>query len=65
MANITLRPTANWSEALLHRLDVVFDALELRVRSLFVDKRIDFRRAAHVARVHRLAARGCSGQALM
>ena len=65
MANITLRPPTNWSEALLHRFDVAFEALEQRIRGLFVDKRIDFRQAAHIARVHRLATRGCNGQASM
>jgi hypothetical protein len=65
MANITLRPSTNWSEALLHWFDVVLDLLERRVRRFFVDKHSDFRQAAHVARVRRLAAHGCNGQALM
>lgn len=65
MANITLRWSATWSERLLHWFDVALDRVEHRVRNLFADRHGDFRKAAHVARVRRLAARGCNGQALM
>ena len=65
MANITLRLTATWSETLLHRVDLVLDRCEQAIRDLFADKRGDFHAAAHAARVRRLAARGCSGQALI
>jgi hypothetical protein len=65
MAHITLRPSATWSETLLHRFDVVLDRLERTVRFFFADQSGDFHDAVHAARVRRLAARGCSGQALM
>jgi len=65
MAHITLRLTATWRETLLHRFDVVLDLLERAARNLFADPRGDFNEAVHAARVRRLAAHGCSGQALM
>ena len=65
MAHITLRLSATWSETILHRLDVALDRVEQAVRNLFADNSGDFRQAAHAARVRRLAAHGCSGQALM
>jgi hypothetical protein len=65
MTHITLRFSATWSEALLHRFDVVLDRLAQAVRNLVADPRGDFHQAAHAARVRRLAARGCNGQALI
>jgi hypothetical protein len=65
MAHITLRFSTTWSEALLHRLDVVLDRLEQAVRTFFADKDGDFSEAAHAAQVRRLAAHGCNGQALL
>jgi len=65
MAHIALRPSATWSETLLHRLDLALDRLEKVVRGLFADQHADFRQAAQDARIRRLAAHGCNGQALM
>jgi hypothetical protein len=65
MANITLRLTATWSEALLHRFDVVLDRLERAARTFFADPQGDFTQAVQDTRIRRLAAHGCSGQALM
>ena len=65
MANITLRFSSTWSEALLHRFDVVLDRLERAVRTFFADPQGDFQQAAQDTRIRRLAAHGCSGQALM
>lgn len=65
MAHITFRLSGTWSERLLHRLDVALDRLEQAMRDVFADKHDDFREAAHAAQIRRLAARGCSGQALM
>jgi hypothetical protein len=65
MANISLRLSSTWSEALLHRFDVVLDRLERVARTFFADPQGDFRQAAQDTRIRRLAAHGCSGQALM
>ena len=65
MAHITLRPSATWSEALLHWFDAVLDRLERIIRNLFADQSGDFHQAIHAAQVRRMAARGCNGQALM
>ena len=65
MANISLRLSSSWSEALLHRFDVVLDRLERAARTFFADPHGDFRQAAQDTRIRRLAAHGCSGQALM
>jgi len=65
MTHVTLRLTATWGETLLHWFDVVLDRLEQAVRNLFADKRGDFLQAVHAARVRRLAAHGCNGQALI
>jgi hypothetical protein len=65
MTNITVRPPATWSEALLHRFDLMLDRLERAARNIFADRHADFREAAHATQVRRLAARGCSGQALI
>jgi len=65
MANITLRLSSTWSEALLHRFDVMSDRLERVVRTFFADPQGDFTQAAQDTRIRRLAAHGCSGQALM
>jgi hypothetical protein len=65
MAHITFRPSAGWSEALLHRLDVALDLLERATRNLIADRDGGFREEVHIVRVRRLAAHGCSGQALI
>ena len=65
MANITLRPSSAWSEALLHWFDVTLDRLERAARTFFADPQGDFTQAAQDTRIRRLAAHGCSGQALM
>ncbi|MBA4098584.1 MAG: hypothetical protein C0484_17690 [Rhodospirillum sp.] len=65
MANITLRPSSAWSEALLHRFDVALERLERTARTFFADPQGDFRQATQDTRIRRLAAHGCSGQALM
>lgn len=65
MANITLRLSSTWSEALLHRFDVALDRIEQAARAYFGDPAGDFTRAAQDARIRRLAAHGCGGQALM
>jgi len=65
MANITLRLSSTWSETLLHRFDVVLDRLEHAARTFFADPEGDFTQAAQDTRIRRLAAHGCSGQALM
>ena len=65
MANITLRLSSSWSEALLHRFDVVLDRLERAARTFFADPQGDFSQATQDTRIRRLAAHGCSGQALM
>lgn len=65
MALITLRPSSAWSETLLHRFDVVLDRVEHMVRGFFADPTGDFTQAAEDTRIRRLAAHGCSGQALM
>jgi hypothetical protein len=66
MANITLRsPGATWSEALQHRFDAALDFLEQAARRLLAERRGDFGKAAHAARIRRMAAHGCNGQALM
>ena len=65
MANITLRLTSTWSEALLHRFDVILDRLERAARTFFADPEGDFHQAVQDTRIRRLAAHGCSGQALM
>jgi 2'-5' RNA ligase len=65
MTHITLRFSATWSEALLHRLDIVLDRLAQAARTLVADQHGDFQQAVHAARVRRLAAHGCNGQALI
>ncbi len=65
MANITLRLSSTWSEALLHRFDVALDRLEQAARTFFADAQGDFTKSAQDTRIRRLAAHGCSGQALM
>ena len=65
MANITLRLSSSWSEALLHRFDMALDRLEHAARTFFADPQGDFTQAAQETRMRRLAAHGCSGQALM
>ncbi|HEX4893213.1 MAG TPA: hypothetical protein VFV47_07975 [Hyphomicrobiaceae bacterium] len=65
MANITLRLSSTWSEALLHRFDVALDRLEHAVRTYFADPTGDFDRATQDTRIRRLAAHGCCGQALI
>ena len=65
MANITLRPSSSWSETLLHGFDVVLDRLEHAARRFFADPHGDFSQAVQDTRIRRLAAHGCSGQALM
>ena len=65
MANITLRLPSTWSEALLHRFDQMLDRVEHAARNFFADPQGDFRQAAQDTRIRRLAAHGCSGQALM
>jgi hypothetical protein len=65
MANITLRPSVSWSEPLLHRFDQLLDRLEHAARVYFADQHGDFHQAAQDTRIRRLAAHGCSGQALM
>lgn len=65
MALITLRPTSTWSETLLHGFDVMLDRVEHLVHRFFADPMGDFTQAAQDTRIRRLAARGCSGQALM
>lgn len=64
MANITLRLSSTWSEALLHRFDVALDRLEHAARTFFADPAGDFTRATQDTRIRRLAAHGCGGQAL-
>ena len=65
MAHITLRLSSTRTEALLHRFDVALDRLERAIRTFFADPQGDFRQAAQDTRIRRLAAHGCSGQALM
>jgi hypothetical protein len=65
MALITLRPSSTWSEALLHRFDVALDRLEHAVRAFFAEPHGDFLQAAQDTRIRRMAAHGCSGQAMM
>jgi hypothetical protein len=65
MALITLRPTSAWSETLLHWFDVMLDRAEHAARRFFADPEGDFTQAAQDTRIRRLAAHGCSGQALM
>jgi hypothetical protein len=65
MALITLRPSSAWSETWLHRFDVVLDRLEHVARRFFADPQGDFTQAVQDTRIRRLAAHGCSGQALM
>jgi len=65
MAHITLRLSSTWSETLLNWFDQVLDRAEHAVRTFFADPQGDFRQAAQDTRIRRLAAHGCSGQALM
>jgi hypothetical protein len=65
MAHITLRPVSTWSDALLHRFDQLLDRIEHAARNFFADPQGDLRQAAQDTRIRRLAAHGCSGQALM
>jgi hypothetical protein len=65
MANITLRLSSTWSETLLHRFDQLLDRIERVSRTFFADPQGDFSQAAQDTRIRRLAAHGCSGQALM
>jgi hypothetical protein len=65
MAHITLRPSSTWSETLLHWFDVVLDRAEHAARTFFADPQGDFTQAVQDTRIRRLAAHGCSGQALM
>jgi hypothetical protein len=65
MAHITLRLSSTWSETWLHRFDVVLDRLEHVARRFFADPQGDFTQAVQDTRIRRLAAHGCSGQALM
>lgn len=65
MANITLPQSTTWAETLLHWFDARLDVVERAVRSCFADGHADFNQAAHIARVRRLAAHGCSGQSLI
>ena len=65
MANISLRLSSTWSEALLHRFDVLLDRIERAARTFFADPQGDFHQATQDTRIRRLAAHGCSGQALM
>ena len=65
MANISLRLSSTWSEALLHRFDVVLDRLERAARTFFADPTGEFTQATQDTRIRRLAAHGCNGQALM
>lgn len=64
MANITLRLSSTWSEALLHRVDVALDRVEHKARRFFADPTGDFTQSAQDTRIRRLAAHGCGGQAL-
>ena len=64
MVDRALRLFSNRSEGPLHRLDVVLERLALVGRVLFTIPDPDFRQAAHAAQLRRLAARGCSGQAV-
>jgi hypothetical protein len=65
MAHITFRLSSGWSEAALHRFDLALDLLERAARSLLADKDGSFGREIQAVRVRRLAAHGCSGQALI
>ena len=65
MANIMLRLSSTWSETLLHRFDVTLDRVVRAVRTFFADPTGEFTQAAQDTRIRRLAAHGCSGQALM
>jgi len=65
MALITLRPSSSWSETLLHWFDVTLDRAEHAARTFFADPTGEFAPAVQDTRIRRLAAHGCSGQALM
>jgi len=65
MAHITFRLSSDWSEAVLHRFDLALDLFERAARSLLADKDGSFAREIQAVRVRRLAAHGCSGQALI
>ena len=65
MAHITLRPASSWSETLLHWFDVALDRAEHAAHTFFADPQGDFTQAVQDTRIRRLAAHGCSGQALM
>jgi hypothetical protein len=65
MALISLRPSSAWNETLLHRFDQLLDRLEHAARTFFADPQGDFSQSVQDTRIRRLAAHGCSGQALM
>jgi len=65
MANITLPAAADWTERLLHLFDAILDRLELAMLTLAADTTGDFRDAVHSAKIRRIAAHGCNGQALI
>ena len=65
MAHITLRLPATWSETLLHRFDQLLDRIEHVARRFLADNNGEFLEATQDARIRRLAAHGCNGQALM
>ena len=65
MAHITFRLSASWSEPALHRLDLLRDFIERVAQWLAAGKDDSVRGEVHIVRVRRLAAHGCSGQALI
>jgi hypothetical protein len=65
MANITMPASADWTERLLHLFDAILDRLELAMLALAADTTGDFGDAVQSTKIHRIAAHGCNGQALM
>lgn len=63
--NITLRLSASWSETLFQWLDAALDRIERLIRAVAVDEQGEFGQAIHDVQIRRLAAHGCSGQALI
>lgn len=63
-ARVGLGRLTAWSDPLIQRVDLVLDRLEFAIGGLFADKYADFRDEVQVTRLHRLATRGCNGQAL-
>ncbi|MGH6894134.1 MAG: hypothetical protein ACREEP_17960 [Dongiaceae bacterium] len=64
-SNITLRLSAStWTESLFQMCDGALARLERLIQEFAADMRGEFGQIVHDARVRRLPARGCGGQAL-